>query len=141
MTFKMIFVKRALVLFFLTGLILPLSSAAFAQSPEKTRFFGALYDVPIMPGLEEAPDQAVLFDKPDGRIAEAVATTRTLSAARIEDFYAESLPQLGWKKTASGYYQREGESLRYTIEKKPPLTIVRFALEPSKSLSKSQGKP
>lgn len=95
-------------------------------------FFEALYDVPVMPGLEELHDQALLFDKPDGRIASVMAASRQLSAAQISSFYGETLPQMGWEKTAENQYVRGGDRLSFDIVKKPPLTIVHFTLEPGK---------
>lgn len=95
-------------------------------------FFEALYDVPVMPGLEELHDQAMLFDKPDGRIASVTAASKTLSAAQVAGFYGETLPQMGWKKMSENQYVREGDRLSLEITKKAPLTIVHFTLEPVK---------
>lgn len=93
-------------------------------------FFEALYDVPVMPGLEELKDQAMLFDKPDGRIASVMAASKNLNATEITRFYAESLPQLGWKKTAENQYVRGSDSLKMEVSKKPPLTVIHFTLSP-----------
>jgi hypothetical protein len=104
-----------------------------AAAPAKpAAFFEALYDVPVMPGLEEAKDQALLFDKPDGRIASVVAASKTLNAADINRFYAESLPQLGWKKSKENQYVRGSDRLTLELVKKPPLTIVHFTLAPDR---------
>lgn len=95
-------------------------------------FFEALYDVPVMPGLEEARDQAMLFDKPDGRIASVVAASKTLQPPDVTRFYDESLPQLGWKKTAKNQYIRGGDRLVMDVTRQPPLTVVRFTLSPAR---------
>ncbi len=97
---------------------------------EKDRFFEALYDVPVMPGLQELPDQAMLFDKPDGRIASVVAASKTVGATDIARFYGETLPQMGWKKMAENQYVRAGDRLSMNIVRKPPLTLVHFTLSP-----------
>lgn len=104
-----------------------LPNAGSASAPV---FFEALYDVPVMPGLEEIKDQAMLFDKPDGRIASVMAASKTLSAGDIDRFYAESLPQLGWKKTGENQYVRGSDRLLMELSKKPPLTVVHFTLSP-----------
>lgn len=116
--------------FLLMTFCIALAGAAMAE--EKPVFFEALYDVPVMPGLEEVKDQAMLFDKPDGRIASIVAVSEKLSAADISRFYADSLPQLGWKKTSENQYVRAKDQLNMEVVKKPPLTIVHFTLQPVK---------
>jgi hypothetical protein len=95
------------------------------------RYFEALYDVPVMPGLEELPDQAMLFDKPDGRIASVVAATKTVKEADIRHFYEDTLAQMGWRKSAENQYVRKGERLSMKIAAHPPLIVVHFTLEPA----------
>lgn len=95
-------------------------------------YFEALYDVPIMKGLEEVKEQAMLFDKPGGRIASVVAVSKAVNPAEIEAFYAESLPQLGWKKTAVNQYVRDEDKLVLELVKRPPVTVVHFTLSPLK---------
>lgn len=117
----------------LSLLVLGLSTGAgWAQNAAGPIFFEALYDVPVMPGLEEVKDQAVLFDKPDGRIASVVAASKSLSAAQIVGFYDESLPQLGWKKIAQNQYVRGSDRLVMDFTKAPPLTVVHFTLSPGR---------
>lgn len=95
-------------------------------------YFEALYDVPVMKGLEEVKEQAMLFDKPGGRIASVVAVSKTVKPAEIEAFYAESLPQLGWKKTAVNQYVRDEDKLVLELVKRPPITVIHFTLSPLK---------
>jgi hypothetical protein len=118
--------KHALGVLFLTLCLLAMPAMA-----EKGRFFEALYDVPVMPGLEELPDQAMLFDKPDGRIASVVAASKTLEEADIKSFYKETLSQMGWKKDGQNQYVRGLDRLSMEIVKRPPLTLVHFTLEPA----------
>lgn len=120
-------------LWLLCLMLLVLSAGmAMAQNPKQPVFFEALYDVPVMPGLEEVKDQAMLFDKPDGRIASVVAASKSLNASDISRFYDESLPQLGWKKTAQNQYVRGVDRLVMDLTKSPPLTVVHFTLSPAK---------
>lgn len=95
------------------------------------RYFEALYDVPVMPGLEELPDQAMLFDKPDGRIASVVAASKALKEADVRAFYQETLIQMGWKKNGQNQYLRGGDRLSMDITSRDPLTVVHFTLEPA----------
>jgi len=115
----------ALTALFLAGPVTTGSRAADA-------FFEALYDVPIMNGLEEVKEQAMLFDKPGGRIASVVAASKTVTANQITTFYDEALPQLGWKKTAQNQYVRDEDKLVLELVKRPPLTVVHFTLSPLK---------
>ena len=125
---KKIMLKNCLVI----ALVLLAAFPAFAAETAKAPlFFEALYDVPVMPGLEELKDQAMLFDKPDGRIASVMAASKNLNATDISRFYAESLPQLGWRKTAENQYVRGSDRLKMELSKKPPLTVVHFTLSPA----------
>lgn len=110
---------------------MPLSAQGAPNAPVPL-FFEALYDVPVMPGLEEMKDQAMLFDKPGGRIASVVAASRRVSAVEIRDFYEASLPQLGWKKLKTNQYVRGEDRLTMEVTKTPPLTIVHFTLAPDR---------
>lgn len=93
-------------------------------------FFESLYDIPVMPGLEEFHDQAVLFDKPNGRIASVVAGAPNLKPAVVQAFYDDTLIQMGWKKGPQNQYVRGEDRLEMSVERKPPLTVVRFTLSP-----------
>ncbi len=95
------------------------------------RYFEALYDVPVMPGLEELPDQALLFDKPDGRIASVVAASKSLTEPQIRQFYEDTLSQMGWKKHTQNQYVRGADRLSLEVVKRPPMTVVHFTLEPA----------
>jgi hypothetical protein len=116
----------------LLGLLLVFAAPVGAETLHAPVFFEALYDVPVMPGLEEVKDQAMLFDKPDGRIASVVAASKTLNASDITRFYDESLPQLGWKKTSQNQYVRGSDRLVMDLTKTPPLTVVHFTLAPAR---------
>lgn len=121
---------RILLTAFLACLfILPASVSAQTGG---NAFFEALYDVPVMQGLEELKDQAMLFDKPDGKIASVVAASRALSAAEVAGFYEATLPQLGWKKTRQNQYVRGEDRLTMEITRAPPLTVIHFTLSPAR---------
>jgi hypothetical protein len=120
-------VKTGIWAFILTaGLFLGLQARA------ADAYFEALYDVPIMAGLEEIKEQAMLFDKPGGRIASVVAVSKTVNTKDIQGFYDLSLPQLGWKKTAENQYVRGEDRLVLELVRRPPVTIVHFTLSPLK---------
>jgi hypothetical protein len=85
-----------------------------------------------MPGLIGVGDQSLVFDKPDGRIVQAVATGRVRATA-VRSFYADTAPQLGWKPAGEGRYTRDGESLRIELtDPRAPggALTVRFIVNP-----------
>jgi len=112
--------------FFLVAAIFALPHKGLA----KDSYFEALYDIPIMPGLQEMRDQAVLFDKPDGKIASVVAVSKTLKPQDVDQFYRASLPALGWEKKGSHSYVRGAEKLDLRIEENPPYTVLYLGISP-----------
>ncbi|MGI9440349.1 MAG: hypothetical protein ACR2OT_05155 [Parvibaculales bacterium] len=110
----------------LTGL---LGASVLAQQTDE-QYLSALPDVPLAPGLQELVDTSWVFDKPEGRIVRLMAMTQngdTLPA--IADFYAVTLPNLGWHLTTHQplSFAREGEILRISVRK----NLVIFDLTPN----------
>lgn len=103
---------------------------AMAQDENAPHFFNTLNDVPLMNGLEELVDQAVIFDKAEGRIAESSAVTDEISISEIQEFYDNTLPQLGWQKTESGVYVRRDEMLQMNVDEESDYNVVRFMVSP-----------
>ncbi len=58
--------------------------------------------------------------------AKAIAT----DARGVRNFYAETLPQLGWQRLSELTFRREGEVLRIVIEDRRQPIVVRFSLAP-----------
>ncbi len=107
------------------GLVLAIASA-HAGGPA---FLSEFEDLPLMPGLTEQTDRGMVFDSPSGRIVEAVASG-AVSAEEVKDFYAATLPELGWDPVGEGSYRREAETLRLEITTEGPGVSVKFALSP-----------
>lgn len=102
---------------------------AVASAPQ-TIFFHALNDVPVMAGLRELPDESINFDKPEGRIVTATAVSDRISPEKIQHFYDETLPQLGWMRAENGTYTRDQERLKLIVEVKQGVSIARLIVEP-----------
>ncbi len=116
-----------------------------AGATESSRFVTGLGDVPVMPGLTPAEEEPLVFDKPDGRIAQTVMRG-SVDRKAILSFYNQTMPQLGWKrgpdgsgpngKGAATRFTREGEELRLEFvdtgrtTAKAGVTTVRFSLLP-----------
>ena len=109
-------------------LICALALAAATVGAEEGYLTG-IPDLPLMPVLQEVPDSGLIFDKPEGRIVQALASGTTTPEAVLA-FYEESLPQLGWRREASGDYLREGERLRLEMEAVGDRVTVLFMLFP-----------
>jgi hypothetical protein len=97
--------------------------------------------LPLMDGLEENREAALLFDSPDGRIINAEAHG-SLGAQEVNNFYRMVLPSLGWKMNvdksncdASAQYclfaNREQESLTLNVIENAAGLKVLFALSPN----------
>ncbi len=76
----------------------------------------------------------MVFDTPSGRIVEAFAAG-PVTRDQVLNFYAVTLPQLGWSRAGATRFRREGETLELhfsdTAAAAGRLT-VRFALLPAK---------
>lgn len=94
-------------------------------------FLSIADDLPLMPGLQEALETAVVFDTAVGRLAETQAAG-VPSSADVAEFYAATLPQLGWTRLDDGRYRRGEEILRlYLTPASGGGTAARFALSPA----------
>lgn len=94
-------------------------------------FVAGTEDLPLMPGLRPVPNSDVVFDKPEGRIVEARAEG-TMTRAKVEAFYAASLPPLGWKPAGRDVWQRDTERLRLDFAGAGSRLAVGFTLSPRK---------
>ena len=92
------------------GLCLALLALAFASiaTYAADAFVTGTEDLPLMPGLAIVDGAGVVFDTPQGRIVEAYAKG-TARRDAVLDFYAATLPQLGWQALSRTSYRREGE--------------------------------
>lgn len=100
-------------------------AAAWAQG-----FLSRLPDLPVMAGLAESTETGFVFDKPAGRIVEAV-TSGVVDPAAVAAFYHTTLVELGWRPAPGGLvFKREGERLSIAIEGAGPRLTVRFTITP-----------
>ena len=116
----------ALLVAALLVLATPVAPVA-AQGPA---YLADVDDLPLAPGLVEDAEGRIAFDKPEGRIVQAIASGRADPAA-VRAFYAQTLPALGWQPGAEQKWMRGKETLRLKLETKEGVVIVRFAIAPS----------
>ncbi|QQG36689.1 MAG: hypothetical protein HYS17_02635 [Micavibrio aeruginosavorus] len=124
------FIFTILGFFWLCGFPPLGAQPAQQENPHGTTFFYALNDVPLMPGLRELSDEALHFDKPEGRIVAATALGETLAPEAIQRFYGAVLPQLGWIPAGEGSFLRGEERLRLNIQSAEGVSIVRLQVAP-----------
>ena len=95
----------------------------------ETSFLADIDALPLAPGLTEDAASRVAFDKPEGRIVQALARGRADPAA-VRTFYAETLPALGWRTGVAGEWSRGRETLRVDVENAEGGVVVRIAIAP-----------
>lgn len=120
----------------LGSFLVPIPPASAAQLvAESGPFVPGFADVPVMPGLATAESEPLVFDKPGGRIVQAMLSGEVPRQAVLA-FYDQTLPQLGWRRASDRVFVREGEELRLEFPQaaqpaKPKTgTAVRFTLTP-----------
>ncbi len=95
-------------------------------------FVSGIEDLPLMDGLREAEGESMVFDTVAGRIVESYATG-AVTRSQVLEFYATTLPQLGWRRHSEGTFQREDEILKleFSAAAAKSVLTVRFALSPA----------
>lgn len=102
--------------------LLFVSAPAFAA----VEYSAVIDDLPLMSGMAEETEDALVFDDATGRIVDTYAVT-TAERAAVLAFYDAALPPLGWTKSAGASYVRDGERLKISFEGK---NLVRFSITP-----------
>ncbi len=114
-----------IVFLFITGVI----NSSFAG--QKLEFFHSISDLPLMYGFKENENTAIIFEKLDGRIIETSAVG-SVSQAKLEKFYVEILPELGWQEVEKNLYKREGELLNIKFSSNSKVTTIYVTITPDK---------
>ena len=86
-------------------------AAAAVGATAQERFVGGTEDLPLMAGLREVARRGMVFDTPAGRIVEAYARG-PVTRDQVLEFYAATLPQLGWRADGAAAFRRENEVLK-----------------------------
>ncbi len=111
------------------GTFSPIATAQAAEPSGRLSYVDGTDDVPLMPGLRPVADAGMVFETPRGRLVEAYAAGRVTTQA-VSDFYARTLPQMGWQSRGPQHWEREGETLSLDFIGRPPNLTVRFSLAP-----------
>ena len=96
-------------------------------SAENNRFIDGIEDVPLMNGLVQKNEDTISFGNEEARFVEVYLISPKFGFKKIEKFYKESLPQLGWiyqgTEDDTIIFYREGEVLSIHKENNKPLKI------------------
>ena len=109
-------------------LILVLAGLTFSSSVMAAEgFVDGLEDVPVMEGLSQLPNDAISFGNEESRLVEAILVGEHSNFGKVEKFYKDTLPQMGWsfqgKKNNNLLFYRDRESLEIIKEESNPLKI------------------
>lgn len=120
-------IKQILSLCTVIVLTLCCVNLSFAQE-----FIEGFEDIPIMDGLEQLPNDNISFGNEESRLVEAYLNGKKTPFSAVVSFYAETLPQLGWKTENKNSkhisFEREQERLDIVCEQNNPL-LVRITLK------------
>jgi len=90
-------------------------------------FIEGIEDVPLMSGLKQLNSETITFGNEESRFVEVLLVSPKFGFKKIEKFYKESLPQLGWNYQGiddeSMIFYRDSESLTIGKETSKPLKI------------------
>lgn len=113
-----------------SGLGILFVAEALADEPA---YLSSVTDLPLPPGMTEDVEAGLVFDKPEGRIVEALARG-AIEKSDVAGFYRAALPELGWRKLAddasASRWQRGDEILRVDIVDGGDPLVVRFSIAP-----------
>lgn len=116
------------------ALVVALAGLLAVSGARAGEFFDSFPDLPLMPGLTERPEAAVVFDHATGQIATALATG-PLEPAAIRQFYRRTLPPLGWVPECAASdcappdrFRREGQVLELELSSDRAETAARFLI-------------
>ena len=111
--------KRFLAILVLS---LSISNICHAQS-----FIEGMEDIPIAPHLTQIAPQNFSFGNEETRIIEAYLKSDKTTNTKVEDFYLDTLSQLGWvfkgKNKNTIIFERGQEELYIITENVKPLLI------------------
>ena len=74
-----------------------------------------LKDIPLPKGFSIIDDQSSVYDTEAGRFVDVFARGQ-VEVDLVHQFYARTLPSLGWSAVTQHIFTREGEKLNITIE-------------------------
>lgn len=97
-----------------------------------TEFIEGLEDIPIIDGFTQVDNNTVSFGNEESRLIETYISSKKATFKEAQNFYAKTLPQMGWKILKNTFesisFERENEILEIVRENQKPL-LVRITLK------------
>lgn len=104
------------------GILLALSGNVRAAA-----FIEGLEDVPMLKSMVQVQRENVSFGNEESRFVETYLTSSKIGFAKVEKFYIDTLPQMGWtyqgKRDNTLTFYRDGEVLDIVKESAKPLMV------------------
>jgi hypothetical protein len=96
-----------------------------------TAFFAEQPDLPLPAGMTEDVENSTVFEGGDIRIMDLVATG-PIKPDVIVEFYAQTLPALGWNLASPNLFMRDHErlTLQVTTSKTSTGSTLKIRIEP-----------
>lgn len=111
----------------LTGMIIGMMDGVKACD---TVFSDILYDIPVKAAWHDVPARQILFETPDGRIAEETYNIPSDTCENIYDFYQNVLPAFGWNAQNLTLYYRTNDQLLLVCEARKTGALLQIGLKP-----------
>lgn len=90
-------------------------------------FIEGLEDVPMLKSMVQVQKDNISFGNEESRFVEAYLTSSRIGFAKVEKFYTDTLPQMGWtyqgKRDNTLTFYRDGEVLDIVKESTKPLMV------------------
>ena len=99
----------------------------FGTTGANAAFIEGMEDIPLPDGMHQITQDDFSFGNEETRLLEAYLTSKNMKFKKVEQFYEESLPQLGWSYQGTRgnnlLFYREGETLEVVRESVSPLIV------------------
>lgn len=104
-----------------------LAAILTAGNGNAAAFIEGLEDVPMLKSMTQVQKDNISFGNEESRFIEAYLTSSKIGFAKVEKFYVDTLPQLGWtyqgKRDETLTFYRDGEVLDIVKESTKPLLV------------------
>lgn len=112
------------------GIILAGVTLCSSMVLAEQRYVNGIEDLPVPEGFVEQKDHTLIYDTLSGQVIEALYEGQS-TLKDIKNYYADTLPELGWKKVAMSLYEREDEQLQLKLSREDGNRVaISFTLRP-----------
>ena len=92
-------------------------------------FVEGMQDVPLSENMQPLPEELFIYDNLNEHVILSSAVASADEQEKIQAFYKETLPELGWIETAEGRWARDGEKLSIDFDPNGADIFIQFTLE------------